>query len=174
MSRGVGFIERNQAVGKQRARREFHGESQTPLWNVWNQMLCRCYSPTHQVRRFYGERGITVCPEWFRYIAFRDWALANGYHPGLTIDRISSDGNYEPGNCQWIPQPENARKCRNTVWWVEAFGETKTIGQWLGDPRVCPGLLESCVRMRLSRGWDAERALTTPRAACGPKRKGGA
>lgn len=141
-------------------KRENHGESKTPLWRVWNQMLRRCGSPTHQDYRFYGGRGIRVCEAWRSFTAFRDWSNANGYQPGLTLDREDSDGHYEPNNCQWITQAENARKCRNTHWLVEAFREAKTIGQWLADPR-CPGLNESTIRMRLSRGWAAERAITT-------------
>ncbi len=146
---------------KNAKRRENHGEGRTPLWAVWNQMLCRCMSPGHQAWRWYGARGISVCEEWRTFTTFRDWAQANGYRAGLTLDRVSSDGNYEPSNCQWITQAENSRKSRNTRWLVEAFGETRTIGQWLSDPRV-PGLKESAIRMRLARGWNPERALTTP------------
>ena len=52
-------------------------------------------------------------PEWKNdYLAFKKWALANGYTNNLTIDRINSVGNYEPSNCQWISNVENARKAQ--------------------------------------------------------------
>jgi hypothetical protein len=46
--------------------------------------------------------------------AFADWALANGWVPGLTIDRIENDGNYEPSNCQFLTRSENCSKTTTT------------------------------------------------------------
>lgn len=52
-----------------------------------------------------------MCPEWRNdFAVFRAWALANGYADTLTIDRIDNDGNYEPGNCQWLTLSENISK----------------------------------------------------------------
>ncbi len=45
--------------------------------------------------------GIKVCSEWKSYIAFKEWAICNGYEDGLSIDRIDFTGNYEPSNCRW-------------------------------------------------------------------------
>jgi hypothetical protein len=36
--------------------------------------------------------------------------MANGYKSHLTIDRIDSNKNYCPDNCQWITQGENSQK----------------------------------------------------------------
>ena len=43
-------------------------------------------------------------------MTFKEWALANGYHDNLTLDRIDNKGDYEPNNCQWITLNENAGK----------------------------------------------------------------
>ncbi len=54
-----------------------------------------------------------MCDEWREnFQTFYDWAMANWYQEGLTIDRVDNDGNYEPGNCQWITRQANTSKMR--------------------------------------------------------------
>jgi len=76
-------------------------------------MKQRCYNPNNRSYKTYGGRGIKVCDEWRdNFMAFHDWAIANGYEEGLTIDRIDNDGDYEPNNCRWITLQENVSKMR--------------------------------------------------------------
>lgn len=35
------------------------------------------------------------------------------FKPGLEIDRINNDGNYEPGNCKWVTREEQRKNQRN-------------------------------------------------------------
>src|SRR3990167_6696774 len=65
-----------------------HGESKTWLYKRWGSMCARCADPAV---RYYGDRGITVCPEWQRYETFREWAIDNGAREHLTIDRVDCD-----------------------------------------------------------------------------------
>ena len=53
-----------------------------------------------------------VCDEWLEYKGFKAWAITNGYADNLTIDRIDSNGNYEPENCQWITLAENIARAK--------------------------------------------------------------
>jgi len=71
-----------------------------PIYNSWRGMIERCTNPNHKAWNRYGGRGITVCDAWRVSANFlRD--MAPSWRPGLSIDRIDSDGNYEPGNCRW-------------------------------------------------------------------------
>jgi hypothetical protein len=78
--------------------------------NLWYVLRHRCNNPSNENWHRYGGRGIKLCSKWQAFEPFRNWALANGYEDHLTIDRIDNDGNYEPGNCQWITRSENSRK----------------------------------------------------------------
>jgi len=81
------------------------------LYIIWRNMKQRCQEPNHPSYKWYGGKGIRVCDEWENnYLAFKAWALVNGYREDLTIDRIDNDGDYSPGNCQWITNVENAKK----------------------------------------------------------------
>lgn len=81
------------------------------LYNTWINMKDRCFNPKSNSYKWYGKKGITICPEWQGdYFVFKKWALENRYKNGLTIDRIDSARNYEPSNCQWLTSSDNAKK----------------------------------------------------------------
>lgn len=94
-------------------RRVKHGDSHTRLYYVWGTMKTRCYNPNTKDYKYYGGRGIAVCEEWrTNFSAFKEWALANGYAPELTIDRVDVDGDYCPENCRWVTRAEQNRNQR--------------------------------------------------------------
>ena len=64
-------------------------------YNAWRDMKKRCSNPTRRDYRWYGGRGIAVCPEWMDYDNFlRDMGEAPD---GMSIDRIDSNGDYALG-----------------------------------------------------------------------------
>jgi hypothetical protein len=87
-----------------------HGASKTPLYFTWKKMRARCSNRKLKEYKWYGGKGVRVTEKWAAFEAFRKWATRSGYKEGLTIDRIDSDGDYCPENCQWLTRAENARK----------------------------------------------------------------
>lgn len=107
-----------------------HGMSNTKLYRVWHGMKMRCNPKRKSHRSRYYDRGITVCEEWANsFEKFYEWAIANGYKEGLTIDRINNDGIYEPSNCRWTTTYIQARNKRSNVM-VEHNGKTLCISDW--------------------------------------------
>lgn len=138
-------------------------KSYRALYRKWDGMRQRCYNPRTREYPNYGGRGITVCDEWRergQFVAFRDWALANGWKNGLDIDRIDNSKGYSPGNCRFISRKANLNNRRITKL-LTAFGETKPLTEWLNDPRCVVG--ENTIRKRIYiLKWADEKSLSTP------------
>jgi hypothetical protein len=107
-----------------------HGMSNNKVYNVWRQMRQRCSNKNNKYYYIYGGKGVRVCDAWENdFICFYKWAMANGYKKGLTLDRIETDGNYEPNNCRWVDVKANSNNKNNNLA-LTINGETKTLKQW--------------------------------------------
>lgn len=89
-----------------------HGMSKHQLYAVWFSMKARCSNPKNQAWKLYGGRGIGLTKSWLKFEPFRDWALAKGWKPGLTLERRDNNAGYSPSNCYfatWKQQGRNRR-----------------------------------------------------------------
>lgn len=62
-----------------------HGLSRHRLYDVYKQMLRRCYNEASKDYKNYGQRGIKVYDKWLDIRTFFLWAIETGYKKGLTI-----------------------------------------------------------------------------------------
>jgi hypothetical protein len=67
---------------------------------------------------------------------------------GKTLDRINTDGNYEPSNCRWATLSEQQRNRRDTRM-ATLLGQTKSIKEWAD----IAGVDTKTIIMRIKRGW---------------------
>lgn len=102
----VRFTKHGQSKGGRRSR----------LYGVWHTMHQRCSNARVESFKYYGARGISVCARWAKLENFLA-DMAATYKPGLQLDRIDVNGNYEPSNCRWVTAKVNRNNrrdsCRN-------------------------------------------------------------
>jgi hypothetical protein len=88
----------------------FNGRSH-PLYEMRNRILTRCYSAKKSDYPYYQGKGIRVYEEWIHNPkSFFEWAYANNWQKGMVIDRIDTNKDYEPTNCQFLTISENIKK----------------------------------------------------------------
>ena len=90
-------------------------------------MRHRCMSKCMHNYSSYGGRGIKVCERWEKFENF----LEDMGHPpkGMTLDRIDTNGNYEPINCQWA-NSWHQRRNTNRNRFITYRGETLCMADW--------------------------------------------
>lgn len=105
--------------------------------------------------------GIKVCKRWNKFENFKDdmyesYQAHLALHGGreTTLDRKEVLGNYEPSNCRWATQLEQARNKKTTIW-ADYKGEKVALIE------LCErlGLNYSCTYGRIRRGYSLEEAL---------------
>lgn len=134
-----------------------HGLINSRIYHIWAGIKRRCYNTKNPSYKYYGMRGIQMDNIWKNnFLSFYNWALNNGYKENLTIDRIDSNGNYEPSNCRWATREEQSCNTRRNRY-ITYNNETHCIAEWA----KIYNLKEYTIRYRLNNNWTIEEALTT-------------
>ncbi|MEV5703041.1 AP2 domain-containing protein [Streptomyces anthocyanicus] len=131
-----------------------HRMTGSRLYGTWKNMLNRTTNPNTKGYTYYGGRGITVCERWRKFENFYA-DMGPTFRDGLSLDRIDSNGNYEPANCRWVDLPEQNRNKRSNVH-LTLHGHTLIMSAWAEKL----GIPYSRLAYRVSKGWPHERALT--------------
>lgn len=159
-TRSCGCLQKEYARNSGDVRRKYKNEYQR-LRRILFAIRARCYNQNTINFERYGGLGIEVCKEWMDKncgaLNFCEWAMNNGYKPHLTIDRIDTNGAYGPSNCRWVDYTQQCRNRKITLKYT-VNGINKPLKEWCELYRI----RYSAVMKRLKRGWDIERALTTP------------
>lgn len=101
-------------------------------YRAWWNMLDRCRNENNSSYENYGGRGIKVCDRWQAYELF---LIDMGIRPrgDLSLDRIDSNGHYEPANCRWATreqQHSNQRRHGRIPVLIAFDGKEMTMEQW--------------------------------------------
>jgi hypothetical protein len=133
-----------------------HRKTNSTEYHSWSNMKARCLNKNHPRWADYGGRGIFVCQSWID--SFECFLKDMGKCPaGYSIDRIDVNGNYEPSNCRWASNNQQARNCRKTK-------IVEYMGRALSLPDHCEmlGLDLKCVKARVALGWTLAEAFEIP------------
>lgn len=127
-------------------------------YHVWGAMKQRCYYIGYHHYKDYGGRGITVCQRWLD--SFQNFIDDMGMAPSPkhSLDRIDTNGNYEPSNCKWSTVEEQRNNMRRNLV-IDYIGKRQTLSQWCTEL----GINYSMVLYRLQEGkWSVHDAFTKP------------
>lgn len=124
--RSCGCLYKEAGVNKQK---EIGKRNNPKEHKSWSGMIQRCYNIKNKKYYRYGGRGITVCDRWLK--SFENFYKDMGDKPSseYSLDRIDNNGNYEPYNCRWATQKQQANNRSNNRY-ICYMGINETVGYW--------------------------------------------
>ncbi|MCV6799844.1 hypothetical protein OII53_28070 [Achromobacter ruhlandii] len=126
----------------------------TRTYAAWLGMKSRVSGNGVLAQKNYLGRGIKAAAQWA--ISFDRFLADMGEcPPGMELDRIDNDGDYEPGNCRWATRSQQMSNTRRTHI-VECSGEAMCL------LHACKkiGLSYRTAMKRMARGMSAQQAIS--------------
>ena len=97
-------------------KRQQHRKTNTRLYRIWQQMKNRCSNLNFHAYHKYGGSGIDFPKKWEKdFMAFYTWAMNNGYHETLSLDRTNPFLSYSEENCRWTTRTVQSRNTRPSI-----------------------------------------------------------
>lgn len=118
-----------------------------PAYSVWQDIKRRCYNRNYKQYKDWGGRGIIVCDRWINSYSNFLKDMGERPSPEHSIERINTNGNYEPGNCRWATKFEQNNNRRDTVK-ITIDNLTDTFSGWA----TRTGLSRSLIVTRYYKG----------------------
>lgn len=119
-----------------------------PLYQCWQSMRQRCSNPNRIGFANWGGRGIRVCQRWDHSFEAFLKDMGPSWRPGLQLDRIDNNGDYEPSNCRWTTPHQQHRNYRRNRMIDAPFGR-----MCLKDAAKHIGISLPGLQRRLREGW---------------------
>ena len=125
------------------------GRVRTKEYSSLASAIKRCNIPTHQDFERYGGRGIKVDECFTGPDGVINLIKEIGHRPSneYSLDRINTNGHYEPGNVRWATAAQQARNRRDNIT-VTIEGVTKCLAEWAEEK----GQVYKTVWLRYQRG----------------------
>lgn len=124
-------------------------------YHTWAGMIDRCTNPKNSHWKYYGGKGIFVCARWRN---FKNFLADMGDKPmGFTLERIKTNRGYNPSNCCWATNKEQANN-KTTNRFITFNGKSQTIAQWAEEI----GITHTTLAERLMK-WPIDKALMSPK-----------
>jgi len=142
------------------------GNAQSREYRALAAAKTRCGNPSYRAFHRYGGRGIVVCERWrSNFSAFLE--DMGRCPPGMSLERIDCNGNYEPSNCRWAtPTEQNRNRCNSLI--VTFRGAVMHVN----DAAAAMGISGSRLyRLIRKFGWtvqEVEASLAQRRIPCHP------
>jgi hypothetical protein len=89
----------------------------------FNNVVYRCYNTDSPDYQWYGGKGIRICDRWLDPTPVKTkgrprkqgiinfiFDMGETWFPGATLDRLDSNKDYTPENCQWLSKRDNTIK----------------------------------------------------------------
>jgi hypothetical protein len=121
-------------------------------YDAWRAIQRRCTNPKDNMYPHYGGRGIKRCARWD---SFKNFIFDMGSCPeGFTLERMENDGDYEPTNCCWASEDDQAKNRSNNRR-LTLNGRTMILADWAREL----GIKQVTISARLRRDLPIEKVL---------------